>query len=354
MKPLRGFFPAICLVVLAAYGSAANASTTIAFGFLNNKSDNRNYDYLETIFPNSFASSIRSVFRVEIKKPLQIEEELKRHNLVLKKHYDYSELPEIADRIGADIFIFGNFRPLPANQVRIELHLFARESGEVFTFTNTGKMETEIFRLVDRISLIVINFLGRENLYKRRAVAPGARIALLSNVDGTEFNTLCAAFMDKSYPVTALRSDDLEFAFDPERFETFRYIRTKNCSYDIITDIRPVRFYRASWTGKKYVAWTDSVKAAYTKYDLNYTDIKNSTLERLRKSLGGNIDVLLIIGFSPDRKNCWLRAIDVKEKELIWMWSNLEAAALGGDRIRQMGEKISGAMQEEVKNPFEK
>jgi len=345
---------ALCLAFMLAHRGVARAAVTIAFGYLDNKSGNANYDYLETIFPNSFASSIKSVFKVEIKKTFQIGEELGRHNLKLQKHYEYYELPEITGRIGADIFIFGSFLPLSNNQIKIEITLFERESGEVFTFTNIGKMETEIFKLVDRISLIVINFLGGENFYKRRNIAPGTRIALLTNIDGMEFNTLCQPFMEKAYPVMALHGDDLKTSFDPAHFESFRYIRTKNCSYDIIADTRQVRFYTSGWTGKKYRQWAVSVKAAYTKYDLDYTEIKNSTLERLHKSFGGAIDILFIIGFSADRKSCWLRAIDVKEKELIWTWSNLRTAALRGDPVRQMGEKIAGAMQEEIKNPFEK
>ena len=57
--------------------SPAAGAPVIAFGYLHNKSGNENYDYLEVIFPNSFASTIQPFLAAEVRKPLQVEEILK-------------------------------------------------------------------------------------------------------------------------------------------------------------------------------------------------------------------------------------------------------------------------------------
>jgi hypothetical protein len=346
------FFISFCFFKLFTLNS--EAKPVVAFGYLNNISNNVNYSYLETIFPNSFASSIKSIFDVEVKKPLQIAERLKKYDKTLKRHYEFPELPEVIDKINADIFIFGNFEPLPYNQIKIELYLYIKTSNEIFSFTNVGKMETEIFKLVDRISLIVINFLDVETLYKNRRIPPGSRLAILTNIDGEDLNKLYVSFMEKGYSIVCIQNDEL---YNPiigqEDFDKFKYIRTKNCSYDIITDWRKLKFYHGTWTGKEYEKAVDYVRNYYIKFDLNYSDIKNNLLENLKISLDYQIDYFLIIGFSNNKKSSWLRAIDVREKELIWMQSNIKSPLIG-DPVSNIGKRIADNMEKEIRNPFEK
>ena len=82
---IRAFFFVI-LIFLSILHCGESYKPTIAFGYLSNKSDNKKYNYLETIFPNSFASSIKAIFKVQTKTPDQIDRELGKHNLSLKKH----------------------------------------------------------------------------------------------------------------------------------------------------------------------------------------------------------------------------------------------------------------------------
>lgn len=345
------FFILFCFFKVFALNS--EAKTVVAFGYLNNISNNVNYGYLETIFPNSFASSIKSIFNVDVKKPLQIAERLKKYDKTLKKHYEFPELPEIIDKINADIFIFGNFEPLVNNRIKIELYLYIKSSNEIFTFTNIGKMETEIFKLVDRISLIVINFLDAETLYKNRKIPPGSRLAILTNIDGEDLNNLYVPFMKKGYQIVCVQNDELYNPVISDDFDKFQYIRTKSCSYDIITDWRKLKFYHGTWTGKEYEKGVDYIKNHYIKFDLNYNDIKNKALDRLKESFENRIDFFLIIGFSGNKKSSWLRAIDVKEKELVWMQSNLKSPVIG-DPVSNIGKKIADNLEREIKNPFEK
>ncbi|TAL29776.1 MAG: hypothetical protein EPN93_20780 [Spirochaetes bacterium] len=342
------------LACMAALAAGAQARTTIAFGYLSNTSDNENFNYLETIFPNSFATAIKSIFDVEVRKPGELDERLKKYNLELRKKYELFELPEITDRMDAHIFIFGSFKPLPNNQISIELSLYARESNEVFTFTNIGRMETEIFRLVDRISLIVINFLDSENLYKSRPIAKGSRIALITNLEGEELNRLYAALMEGGYPLSCAQADDLVSAFNPASFAVFKYVRTKNSSYDIVTDWRKTNFPLGPWLSRKDEERAAYFKKLYADMDLNYTATKNETLDRMAKAFRNSIDVVLIVGFSENRKSCWLRAVDMKDRELVWMQSNMKTDALFVDPVENLGARIVKGLEREIKNPFEK
>ena len=69
MKLSRVATSCIMTCLLAA---AAEAAPVMAFGYLANKSKDGNYDYLETIFPNSFAGSIQNIFWVDVIKPIRV------------------------------------------------------------------------------------------------------------------------------------------------------------------------------------------------------------------------------------------------------------------------------------------
>ena len=73
----------------------AISKPSMGFGYLANNSKDANYNYLETIFPNSFANSMRNIFDIEVKKPHSINEILKEDNLKLKKKYEPWELAEV-------------------------------------------------------------------------------------------------------------------------------------------------------------------------------------------------------------------------------------------------------------------
>lgn len=341
------------LFVFGAAG-AAQAKMVVAFGYLNNSSGNINYNYLETIFPNSFASSIQSIYDVDTIKPLQIEEVLNKKNMQLKKTYEYGDLPGVADAAGADIFIFGSFTPLPNNRIQIVLQLYMKDSREVFSFTNVGKMETEIFKLVDRISLIVTSFLNDTSVFKLRGIPAGSRIAILTNIDGSELNRLYAPFLEKGCPVICMQSNDLHAATGSDRFGAFWHIRTRTNSFDSIADWRSVSLKRTAWNAAADDRHIRETRAMYSMYEDNLLSMKNDAMEKLKKAFNNRVDVLLIVGFSNNRKTAWLRAIDVNGKELIWMQSPITPDSFRADPITAIGEKIASSMEEEIKNPFEK
>ena len=330
--------------------SAPAEGAVIAFGYLENRSRDRDYDYLETIFPNSFATSVK-IADVEVFKPQMIDALLKQNfNVKLKKDYDYYELPDIAEMIGSDLFIYGNFNPLSRNRVKIVMHIYFTESKEVLTFTNIGRMETEIFRLVDRITIMVINIIHK--FYKIQKIPPGSRLAILTNVDGEEANKIYYAFLKKRYRITSFQSNDLATPLKVRTFDRFRYITTKDNSYSAIRDWRKLKFFHGTWTGIEYNKRVRYLKALYKKYDLNYLDIKNMLLGKLNESFDRRIDHILIIGFNEEKSRAWLRCINIRRRDLIWIQSDIESDTLASDKLLNITEKIISYMSTVSKNPL--
>ncbi len=313
----------------------AHAKQTMAFGYLANKSTDVNFNYLETIFPNSFATSLMNIFDVNVIKPHAVNEILTKHNLTLKKDYAPYELSEVTGKIRADIFVYGDFIPLSNNRLKIVLNFYTAGSDRLFTFTNIGKMETEIFKLVDRIAGIIINYMDKGKSYKIKEPGPGAKIAIITNLDHDDLNLLYIPFMEKGYAVSGLQGNTLHNLVDDNLINNLQTIYTKDNSFNIITDIKNVMFKEGTWGNEKYSRIVNEQKGIYRKYDLEYEKTKTDLLNRLKAASNGNIEYILIIGFNTGRNRAWIRCIDVNSQDLIWMQENIKS---GG--IMDMGNKI--------------
>ncbi len=77
-------------------------------------------------------------------------------------------------------------------------------------------------------------------------------------------------------------------------------------------------------------------------------ETKRRTLERFLKGFRNSVDVLLIVGFSEDRRTSWLRAIDMKDQNLLWMRSNIRPDSRFDDPVAAIGRKIADSMGEET------
>ena len=345
MNRITGIF--IALFLCCVLSAAAQAAPTMAFGYLANKSDELNFEYLETIFPNSFANSIKNLFNIKVIKPLSVNERLKKKGLSLQKDYRPHELPELTENIGSDFFIFGNFTPYPDNRIKIVLNLYQRSSGRVFTFTNLGRMETEIFKLVDRITMIIINFMGEEQYYRTGIIRPGSRLAILTNLDGDELNALYAPFMKKGYRIAAFQGNSLYNIVSGDMINRFEYISTRENSFAMITDLNKVRFLHGTWAGRRYEGKVEGIKRIFTRYDTAFIDTKNDMLNRLYSTYNRDIDYLIIIGFNKKHKRAWMRSIDVKNRDLMWMQSDIRGSGPG-----EIGKKMVERMSMKIEAPL--
>ena len=124
--------------------------------------------------------------------------------------------------------------------------------------------------------------------------------------------------MRHGYRINCFQASSLYNIIDDSLIKKFIYVSTGKNSYELINDWRKSAFYHGAWAGKKHEERVIYLRSLYETYDLNYKSIIDKVLVHVDNSFGQMIDVLLIIGFSPDRKTSWVRAIDIKERELIW------------------------------------
>jgi len=342
MRSIRIIFFLFALLLI--FNSHSYAASKIAFGYLANRSKDANFNYLESVFPNSFANSIKNLLKIKVLKPQKINKILASHNIKLKKDYQPYELADITDIISSDYFIYGNFTTLPDSKIKIVINLYFSSNNKIFTFTNTGKMEKAIFKLVDRITQIFINFLGEQNLFISENVPKGSTIAILTNIDGDNLNSLYYSFLRRGYNLAGMNGNTLYNYLTEKTIDKFRFILTNDNSYDIITDRTTLKFISGTWASEKYNQKLIKIKKIYKKYDYNYLATKNNILNRLEDSY--KIDALLIIGFNRPKNSAWARCINIKDKKLILMQSNIK-----GSDISEIGSKISGSLIKKPKKP---
>ncbi|MFC1668768.1 hypothetical protein ACFL20_00125 [Spirochaetota bacterium] len=344
----------IVIILLSVFIVGTSASKVyskplMAFGYLVNKSDNKNYDYLQTIFPNSFANSIKNIFDVNVIKPHRINENLKKYNIKLKKDYKFFELPEAIKKIDSDLFIYGNFTPLSNNRIKIVMTLYARGTNRVLTFSNVGKMETEIFKLVDRITLILISFMDKKkNIYQTKLIPKNASLGIITNLKSEYLNEMYYSFLKKGYRVYGVGGNYIKNVVTEDIINAYRYMFTKNNSYDIITDIRKTKLLYGTWSSKRYMDKVKSFKEMFIKYDYKYLDTKNKILEKLSSAYKNKMRYLLIIGFK-DKTSAWVRCIDLKNKDLI-----LLQGRINGSSVEEISQKIINSMSTKIKIPYMK
>ncbi len=345
------FYISVCISLLA---SNLQAKPVVAFGYMHNLKNDPEFGYLEIILSNSFANSINAVFDVDVKKPLQLEKELAQEGDSLKKDYEFFDLPEFIKKINSDLFVFGSFEPLSNNRIKIILNIYMSGHSEIFSFTNIGRMETQISKLMDRISIVIINFMGEHSLYKTRKILPGTRLAVLTNLEGAELNSFLLPFLEKGYPVICFQANELHNIVDDSSVNKFDYIKTMNNSYDRITDWRKTKFDIGTWHGERQKEYIDYMREMYRKYDQNYELTNNAALDRLSNIYDNRIDILLIAAFSENRKTSQVRAVDLRGKELIWIQSNIKSIGPGKDRVADNAARMLEAMVAEPVNPFKK
>lgn len=324
-----GIIVCICLQMLS---STVYAKTTVAFGYLTNRSGNPNFNYMEIIFPNSFASSIAAVYDCNVIKPLKLNELLETKQLTLQKHYENHELPQITKTINCDLFIFGYFIPLPDNTIKIVLTLYESGSNQIFTFTNIGRMETEIFKIIDRVTLVLFDFFGKNGFFMSKPIMRGSSVGLITNLNPQELNYIYAEFFNAGYSVIAVQGNGLDsyYAHDNKIMNYFKYISTDANSYDIITDWSMFRMTLGAWDGKTKKERQEDLRKIYEIYDLNYKALKNTVLQKY-KNIYPRCDYLLFAVYDDARTSCWARAIDIKTKQLIFMHSNITASGMSKD-----------------------
>jgi hypothetical protein len=281
---------------------------------------------------------------VDVLKPHEINEKLAKTNLALKKEYNTFELKELVTEIGSDIFIYGSFTPLPGNRIKIILNLYMNKTDYIFTFTNIGKMETEIFKLVDRITQILINYLDREKIYRRTVIKKGSNLAVLTNLKGSNLNKLYITLLENGYRLVHFQGNQLTNSVSNKMIKRFMYLSSNNNTFDYITDNRTMEFSFGTWAGPGHKEKVEKLRKIYSRYDYDYIDTKTAIIKKLNSVYGNTLDYLLIIGFNNNRKEAWVRSIDLKKKDLVLMQSNIK-----GKNINSVSRNIENRISKPLK-----
>ncbi len=342
-------FVIACALLFSDSADSSRPKPIVAFGFLANETAGGAYSFIETIFPNAFARAIADRYDVEVMPISDTDSVLKKNKDSLKKSYAYYELPELVDKLKAQLFINGSYEVRDGKTFRISVNVFTKGSNEVFTFTNIGKMESDVRRLVERVGVIIMDFFEKDH-YKLRDIPPSSRIGILTNLDNIELNCLYAAFLDKNYQVIAIQGNHLKSYLGNESIEKFKYLRTGRSSFASITDWRKITIHTGSWANMKHRRGIELVKKMYRIYDLGYAEMKDSALSRFRAAFSDKLDYLMIIGFNDRRTSAWMRCIDLREKDLVWIQDDYRSNA--GDPLISLSRKIVESLAQPSANPF--
>ena len=328
----------LSLLVAVLVPIRAGAAPTVAFGYLINKSGDVNYEYMETIFPNSFASSLNNIFRASMISPGQADAILKKQKSRLEKQYQPYELLDLNEKLGSDYFIYGSFLVMPGDRIKIILNLYCHDLNTIFSFTSVGRMEAEIFKLVDRVASIMFDFLEKDKFYMTRGVPKGSKIGIFTNLQGRNLNYLYCSFLKSGYRVASIQANYLYNNLTSGIIENFQTVSEAENSYEAISDPRAIQFL----PGDRHNKETAAIRDMYLKFDLKYADTKSNAMGKLVAYHA--IDKILIIGFNAIKTKAWVRCLDLRTRDLILMESNITGS------IPAICDKIIGRMSTET-NP---
>ena len=320
-------------LIIAGSTIVVNATPKIAFGYLTNITKNKELSYLETVFPMSFASSIEKTFDVTTIKPLSLNKLLKKNKTILKKDYKEKELSDFLIKVKADFFVYGEFVPLPENRIKMRINLYIKSENKIFTFVDIGKMETEIFKLVDRISNSLFNYLSEKSFVVKNKIKKNSSIGILTNLHGKELNTLYYHFYKNNYKkIIGLNGNILRSNFSDELFNNLTEQKTKQNSISKIKKNTYLKYITGTWSSKKHIKKMKYFQSIFNQYDKNYINTRKNFLKSLKKAYSNKFDILLIIGFDNKEDNSsnsvWVRAIELKSNNLIWIEQNIKGNSI--------------------------
>ncbi|MGL4368390.1 MAG: hypothetical protein ACRCUT_01765, partial [Spirochaetota bacterium] len=285
-------------------------------------------DYLVKILPNSFAAAMEANYDASVLKTGDVEEILITAAKPLQTQYSDRETAELARTLAVDYFIYGSFTPLDDNTIEITVYIFNRSTQELLSFTNTGKMETEIFNLVDRVTAVFNNFIQSDYRFKTGDIDAGARLAFITNLTGDELNDFYITFMQNKYSVRAIQGNEVKTPIELERFNELKYLSLKNRSFERVRTAEPIIFRQSAWNGKKYLTAQKNLKNTVSRYFYQYPALQEEALKQLSKKYSFDVDYLFIVGFDDARSKAWVRVFDMRKftSSLVWLQTGITPA----------------------------
>jgi len=323
-------YSAALLISLLFFGVSSSdgaSHQSVAIWYIVNKSADKNYDYLETVFPESLAVSIGNNSPLVVSAPASVENELYEEKVSLKKSCSPSRAREMAEKIKTDFFVYGEFVPVKKNNIKTTLRIYSRKADTFFTFNETIVIAAEIFPFVDKITSVIINYVLRNGQYIADVIPERRKLAFITGISDTEIHELYLSFMRAGYRVSFIQNNSFNNKIDDRSIMSFFYITTKHNSYN------------------SALIEEDCTSEAPQGC---FADKEDDSLKRLYYSVDGDVDCLIIIGFNNKRrKSAWVRGIDLKNRNLIWIQPEIT-----GSSIYEISNKIVTHMQTPPPDPF--
>ena len=317
----------------ALEAAALKGGKSVAIGTFLNKSGNRAFDYLETILPNALASSLESKYSIAAIKPGSIGEIFKKKQI--EKDFGDAELYAISSDIKADFFIFGTFEPQSGNRIKTEINIYKVNSSSIFTFTDIGFLEVEIFRLIDRLSLNIKNITDPAMHYKSESIPGNSRVAVITNIEGEDLNKLYYEILARGYKLSSSQGISVKNFIDTEGIEKFYHISSESASYRKIYDQKSITLLHGTWAGVEHYKDISDQRNLHRKYTVDFTDSGKKAYTALGKTGPGGIDYLMVIGFNDSKSEAWIRCINLKTGSLIFTRSRIS-----GSSVNEITRKI--------------
>jgi len=302
----------------------------MGFAYFENRSKSNEYDYLSKVLPISLAASIEANYGINTRKPAEIDQALvKNGGEPLKPRYSDRELPELSKKIGQiDYFLYGHYQTLEDNSIDISISIYDTRTLELFTFSTVGKMEVEVFHLVDRLTGIMNDFLGKEHIYQEIEIPEKAKIGFITNLDAESLNRFYMPFMEKGFGIIATQSNELEnhLIDDPMR-EKLKYLALKKTLFDRVRKGDPIKFEYSPAFGRRAFMYQQTQKDLIKKYYYSYPEMQDTALKKLAAAFKFKIDFLILVMFNESGTEAWLRCFDLRrfDSHLVWLQSGIQA-----------------------------
>jgi hypothetical protein len=317
----------LCAAVYLLTGTAA-FSESAAFGFFINETGNEGFNYLEKIIPNSFAGTLKNKHNFNIIKPAHIPALTSKEDRSFINEFKDGDLKNLTANISADYFIYGTFKALDNNRILLKVNVYKKETSSIFHFEQIGYLETEIFKLIDNIVLQISNIASESTIYKNEEITPKSKLSVLTNIDGSDLNSLYFEFLKCGYRLSATQGNDIYGLIDDEQINKFYHISGVNASFHRIHDPKEIELMYGTWSGANYYKNITEQKKFYDRHTFNYIKSKNEILKKFRESGTNNSDYIIIIGFDSTRSNAWIRCININNNKLIITESGIKGSSI--------------------------
>ncbi len=315
------------ILILQLAGTSADAASA-AFGFFTNRSGNESLDYLEKILPNSFAGALKNKYKFSVIKPGQITALSPEENGGAKREIKEDELKTLTESLGVDYFIYGSFTPVEDNRIKLVINIYKNGAPNIFQFDDSGYLATEIFKLVDKIAAQIKNITDDAMIYKKEPVSPKSKLAILTNVEGEDLNSIYCEFLKSGYKLSPTQGNELHSLIDFKQIKKFYHFGGVNASFHLISNRNDAELFYGTWSGTEYYRKMIDEEKAFEQYAFNYMEKQNGILKKIKSFTADPVEYILIIGFSEAKDNAWIRCLNLKDNRLIIMETGIDGSTI--------------------------